>query len=223
VKEFRHSPENKKLREPTNWFWANATGAYLSKVDDDCLLPDGWAQTLRKAHEDVPEFGVIGSWRFEDEDFVPDVAGRKIKSFRGGHRVLQNLWIEGSGYLMKRACLERNGLLRDGESFTRYCIRLAKAGFVHGWYYPFIRQEHMDDPRAPSSLLRSDADLQRYLPLSAMNNGVTTLEEWQAQLRRSARLMQEASINLREHGWLRGRLRSVQRRLRAFAGVKSQW
>src|SRR5262249_24933662 len=68
---FHHSPENRKLREPTNWLWSQATGLYLSKVDDDCLVPDGWIEKLRCAHEDVPEFGVIGCWRFEDEDFVP--------------------------------------------------------------------------------------------------------------------------------------------------------
>lgn len=223
VHRFHHSAENKKLREPTNWLWAGAEGAYLSKVDDDCLLPDAWATTLRRAHEDVPELGVIGSWRFDDEDFVPHLARRKIQRFRGGHRILRNLWIEGSGYLMKRACLDRNGPLREGESFTQYCIRLAKAGFMHGWYYPFIRQEHMDDPRAPHSLLKTDADLQKYLPLSARNNGVTVLADWQAQLRRSARLVQESSIDLRMHAWWRVRLNSLRLRLRGLAGTRNQW
>jgi glycosyltransferase involved in cell wall biosynthesis len=223
VQAFHHSPENKKLHEPTNWLWSNANGAYVSKVDDDCLLPDGWAQTLRRAHEDVPELGVVGCWRFEDEDFVPELAKRKIRSFHGGHRVLQNLWVEGSGYLMKRACLNRNGLLRDGESFPQYCIRLAKAGFVHGWYFPLIRQEHMDDPRSPNTLLRTDEDLHKYLPLSARNNGVTTLSEWQSQLRRSARLVQESSLDLREYAWWRTKLKSLHRRIRSLAGIKRQW
>src|SRR5690606_2229617 len=89
-----YSDENLGLREPTNWLLSHARGPFVSKVDDDCLLPDGWAQTLRGAHEDVPELGVIGCWRFQDEDYVPELAVKKVRSFQGGHRVLQNPWIE---------------------------------------------------------------------------------------------------------------------------------
>ena len=38
------SPDNRELREPTNWFWRNSQGEFLSKVDDDCLVPDDWGQ-----------------------------------------------------------------------------------------------------------------------------------------------------------------------------------
>ncbi len=80
------SPENQRLRAPTNWLWENAEGAYLSKVDDDCLVPERWVETLREAHEAEPRFGVVGCWRFQDEDFLPNVAGPKIETFSGGHR-----------------------------------------------------------------------------------------------------------------------------------------
>lgn len=40
VFKFYHSPQNVKLREPTNWLWKHARGEYLSKVGDNCLLPD---------------------------------------------------------------------------------------------------------------------------------------------------------------------------------------
>jgi glycosyltransferase involved in cell wall biosynthesis len=224
VHKFHHSVENKKLREPTNWLWTNAKGDFVCKVDDDCIMPDGWADTLRKAHADAPELGVVGCWRFPDEDFVPDSAHKKIASFAGGHRLMKNLWVEGSGYLMKRACLDRCGPLRDGESFTQYCVRVAAAGWVNGWYYPFLYQEHMDDPRSPNSLLKTDADLQKYLPLSAKNNGVETLAAWQAQLRRSARLLQEAPYDVAAASkpWRR-KLGSIKKRLRALVGMKSQW
>src|SRR5688500_2847859 len=56
VHEFHHSHVNVRLREPTNWFWQHANGNYLGKVDDDCLVPTGWAQTLRTAHEAEPRF-----------------------------------------------------------------------------------------------------------------------------------------------------------------------
>ena len=102
--KFHHSTENKKLIIPTNWLWENANGDYLSKIDDDCLMPFQWAETLVQAHEDNPKFGIIGCWRFPDEDFRPKIANRKIISFNNGHKLMQNCWIEGSGYLMKREC-----------------------------------------------------------------------------------------------------------------------
>ncbi|QBI20287.1 glycosyltransferase [Egibacter rhizosphaerae] len=217
VARFHHSPENLRLRAPTNWLWAESDADLLSKVDDDCLPDTDWAARLARAHEDVDEFGVIGSWRFYDEDFLPDVAQRKIRGFPGGHQLLENFWVQGSGYLMKRACVEQQGLLAPGQSFTAYCIDLALKGWVNGWYFPFIHEEHMDDPRSPNSLLRTDDDLHDQLPLSAQHSGVATLQQWEEQMRRSARRLQEASVEPRDYRNLRRTLRSawwrVQRRL----------
>lgn len=223
VYEFHHSRENKKLREPTNWFWSHAKGDFLCKVDDDCLMPHGWANMLRKAHVDVPKFGVIGCWRFLEEDFVPELAQKKIRNFAGGHQIMQNCWVEGSGYLMKSVCLQTNGLLNPGESFPQYCIRLALAGWINGWYYPFLHQEHMDDPRSANSCLKTNEDLKRWMPLSAQYRGVTTLTEWQAQLKRSAYRLQEASIDPRYWvGW-RKKLRVFGQYIKKCFGVKLQW
>lgn len=221
---FHHSEENVALRDPTNWFWSEARGAYLSKVDDDCVVPRDWTRLLRRAHEDEPRFGVIGCWRFQDEDFDPSLAERKIREFSGGHRLLVNLWVEGSGYLMKRACRDAVGPIGPKQSFTAWCIEVARRGWINGWVYPFLYQEHMDDPRAEHTGLRSEADLEQYLPLSARVNGVTSIAEWDAQLRRSARLVQEASTDLAYWSPLRVRLRGVRRRLRkAFTRNKRSW
>jgi glycosyltransferase involved in cell wall biosynthesis len=221
VHEFRHSKENKKLREPTNWLWQNAKGEYLSKVDDDCLVPHGWAQKLRAAHIAVPEFGIIACWHFREEDILP--AGvRKVRRF-AGQEVMQNLWVGGSGYLMKRAARERVGILANGQSFTAYCVEVTKAGWINGWYYPFLLQEHMDDPRSPHSLLKTDEDLTRYMPLSAETNGVTTVAAWQAQLCRSAQLVQEVSPDRIPTWTLRGIGNRAWRKLKRVAGHKQQW
>jgi glycosyltransferase involved in cell wall biosynthesis len=216
--KFHHSIENKKLNEPTNWLWTHAKGDFLSKVDDDCLMPMGWTGKLCQAHADVPEFGVIGCWHFLEEDFVPDVAKKKIKTFHGEHKIMQNCWVGGSGYLMKRECLEVNGLLENDKTFTKYCIELALKRWINGWYYPFLYQEHMDDPRSPNTLLKSDDDLKRYLPLTAGNFGVSSLDEWLQWLRDDAVRVQAANINPKHYiGW-RGRLRRIRRRIlkRAF-------
>ena len=151
VRAFHHSPENRGLEEPTNWLLANADGAYLSKVDDDCLMPDGWADTLRRAHADEPRFGVLGCWRFPEEDFEPELAYRKIKEFPGGHRVMLNLWTEGSCFLMKRRCRDEQGPLASGQSFPQYCKKLAFNGWTNGHYFPFIKYENLDDPGASRS------------------------------------------------------------------------
>jgi hypothetical protein len=221
---FHHSRENMKLTQPTNWLFENAEGTYLSKVDDDCIVPVGWAAKLRTAHEDEPRFGVIGCWRFQEEDFIPELAEKKIAEFSGGHRLLVNMWVEGSGYLMKRMCVERFGRLKSGQSFTDYCIQIGRAGWINGWVYPFLYQEHMDDPRAEHTMLLTDADLVRCLPLSAARNGVTSIAQWVAQLRRSAKLVQEAPVEPRYWSPMRQRTRQLQKKVkRALTGSRQRW
>lgn len=221
---YHHSKENARLTRPTNWLIENARGAYLAKVDDDCIVPRQWDVKLSQAHADEPRFGVIGCWRFPEEDFVPELASRKIQSFAGGHRLLVNMWVEGSGYLMKRACVERLGPLREGRSFTDYCIEIGRSGWINGWIYPFLYQEHMDDPRAEHAGLRTDADLAHRLPLSAARNGVQTIEAWVAQLKRSARTAQKAPIDPAYWSPFRRRVRHALNSLRrAITGETSHW
>jgi len=220
---FHHSPENKKLAEPTNWLFQSSEGAYLSKVDDDCLMPEGWLATLRDAHEAEPRLGVVGCWRFLEEDFRPEAAARKIQDVAGGHRLMRHPWVEGSGYLMKRGCVEGAGGLRDGESFTDYCLRLALSGWINGWYFPFLWQEHLDDPRAPHSLLDDDEAFRSHLPLSAATFDTRSLAEWDARLRQSARELQESPWQAHHYvGWrraLRRLPRHFQRMLARLRGA----
>ncbi len=212
VARFHHSRENVRLRPPTNWLLSESNADYVSKIDDDCLVTPGWIEQFVAAHRANPQFGVIGSWRHPEEDFVPELARRKIVEYAGGHRLMRNLWVQGSGYLLPRHWVQHLGPLRDDESFTRYCIRLAKAGGVNGWYYPFVREDHMDDPRSPHTVLKSDADLSRRLPLSAQANGVRTLEGWEAQLRQSAVVLQSALLDPKHYEGWRHKMRSVRQR-----------
>lgn len=223
VHAFQHSPENVGLREPTNWLWSSADGDYVSKVDDDCLVPHGWVQTLRQAHEDHDRFGAIACWRFYDEDFVPEHAHPRIGRYPGGHRMMRNLWVQGSGYLLPRRVVRDQGLLRPGQSFTQYCIEVARSGRENGWYYPFLPEEHMDDPRSPHSLLRADGDLERYLPLSARQTGVRSLAQWTDQMRRSAVVAQTASLDPRHYAGWRLRRRNLARRLQRLTTGRAGW
>lgn len=222
VHRFHHSVENVRLREPTNWLFTEASGAYLSKIDDDNVVPFEWPDRLVEAHEAEPRFGVLGSWRFQDEDYLDEVASAKIQSFRG-QRVMRNLWVEGSCFVMKRACVERQGPLAEGQSFPQYCQALAHRGWINGYVIPFVRYTNLDDPREPTTLIRTDADLAARLPLSAKANGVTTVSQWSEHLHRSARGVQTAPYELKHwRGW-RLLLKRVKRRWRRLRGDRRTW
>ncbi|WP_223277626.1 glycosyltransferase [Janibacter sp. YB324] len=223
VHRFHHSRENVRLREPTSWLWSESDGRFLSKVDDDCLVTPGWLETFAAAHEANPQFGVVGSWRHPPEDMRPRAAERKIQTYAGGHQLMRNLWVQGSGYLMARSMVERGGLLGPDESFTHYCIRAARDGAVNGFYHPFVPEDHMDDPRSPHTLIHTDADLQGRMPLSAKANGVTTVDAWTDQLRQSAYLLQSASLDPRAYTGWRAKRRTIRRRLTALTGRPVRW
>jgi hypothetical protein len=130
------------------------------------------------------------------EDYDEAAAQKKIREFGGGHKVMCHPWVEGSGFLLKRTCVDRVGYLTDRESaITRYFIRVALNGWTNGWYFPFLWQEHMDDPRAPHTLLKTDADFLKYSPLSAPLSGAETVAQWEKQLRKSAAYLQNSPSN----------------------------
>jgi hypothetical protein len=208
------SDTNEKLQGPTNWFWRQSTANYIGKVDDDCLLPGGWSTALRDVHEAVRQLGVVASSRLRQEDIDECLVNQKLRRFESGHVVMQNAWVAGSGYLMKRTCIERHGLLQVGESFPGYCIRLARAGWLNGFYYPFIFEDHFDDPRSAFTQYTSDEAFLRLRPLSADTYGARTVLEWTDSIRRNARLLQEAPVDPKHFSGWRRRMRSVGDRLR---------
>ncbi|MCM3660812.1 glycosyltransferase family 2 protein [Georgenia satyanarayanai] len=223
VHRFHHSRENVRLREPTNWLWQESDATFVSKVDDDCRVSPGWLDTFAAAHAANPDLGVVGSWRHPEEDVDPQLAARKIVDLAGGHRLMRNLWVQGSGYLLRRELTHRHGGIREDEAFTRYCIRLARGGALNGFYYPFLPEDHMDDPRSEHTLIRTDADLLDRMPLSARANGVMTVTDWTAQLVRSAHVLQTASLDPRSYEGWRQRLTSVRRRTRRLIGQPARW
>lgn len=223
IARFHHSESNERVWGPTNWLFENSRADYFSKVDDDNLLPHGWIETLLSAHESYERFGVLGCWRFPEEDFVPELANRKIKGFPGGHRVMLNLWTEGSCFLMKRKCRDDQGPLLPRQSFPHYCKQLALKGWVNGHYFPFIKYENLDDPRSPYTLIRSEEALRRYLPLTAQYNGIRSVDEWTNQLRRSALESQAASPDPRDWSGWRQLVRRMKARGRELVGIKRHW
>lgn len=222
VARFHHSRENVRLRPALNWLFNESNAAFVSKLDDDALIPEGWPLTLVRAHEAVPEFGVIGSWRFLEDDFDPELASWKIEQF-GEHQLLRNLWVEGTTFLMKRECVEELGQLAEDQSFTAYCIELGRRGWINGYYYPFVRYGNLDDPRVPYTLIRTEQEMADRLPLSAKVNGVETIDAWTQQIKRSAYIAQTAQFDPKYHsGWRRYRARAM-RVIRRLRGDRRLW
>jgi len=154
------SETNKGQAYVTNLVWQNTNADLVGKVDNDCLVTPGWTRILTKAHEDIPQLGVVGCWHFFPEDFDYERAKHKIQSFNG-HQIFRHPSIDGSALLMKRSLVEQLGPCGDNEYLSGYWRRLALAGYINGFYYPLVYQEHMDDPLSEHCLIRDDADLAR--------------------------------------------------------------
>lgn len=220
VHRFHHSPDNKGQNTPLRWIMEHGAAPYVSKVDDDCLMPHGWLQTLRRAHADIADLGVIGCWRFPDDLFLPHVAAKKIKRLEGDHRLMLNSWVEGSGFVLKRTCVEREGIIPRTWSFPRYCVSLAAKGWVNGWYFPFLYQEHMDHPWSVHTMFKRDNDLARHAPVNARRWGVTTVDEYSDHFRQEAYRLQRAKPDARLYTGWRGTARRIQRRLLRAPGER---
>jgi glycosyltransferase involved in cell wall biosynthesis len=216
------SPENVGLRPALNWLWTEAEGEFLSKVDDDSLMEPGWVEHLMRAHHAWSGFGVLGSWRFPEEDWDETVAARKITELHGV-RILRNHWVQGSGHMFRRSLVTEMGALQPGQSFPAWCLRVAQKGYVNGWPLPLVREEHLDDPRHPLTDFVDEASYQASLPLSAKHTRALTLADWLEQTKSDARAVQGASLDLRQYiGWRR-KLIHARRRVRRLVTGKNAW
>jgi hypothetical protein len=122
-------------------------------------------------------------------------------------------FVQGSGHVLKREVYKQLGPIREGESFTGYCIRAAYHGWINGWYFPFIHEDHMDDARSPNYPVRTEEEFQKNLSLSQINFGVKSLADWQRFGRVLARHLQADIIDPRDHfGW-RAWIKKIQSRV----------
>lgn len=221
IAHFEHSRQNLKLREPTNWFWQSATAPLLSKVDDDCLMPDDWGESLRRLHHDIPKLGLAGCWPWLETDFDARIAAPKIRTFAPGHKLMLNCWLGGSGYALKREAQQAAGPLREDQSFTNWCIRRAREGWIIGWPVPLLLMEHMDDPRSPHCRFQTEQEFQRMRGLSAEMRGIDSLDAFRKRQHEAALELLRASPDPRDHiGW-RVKWRRIMARLAHFAIPKS--
>lgn len=211
-KTLHHSEENRKLRDPTNWFWSQADAPFLGKVDDDCLMSDGWIERIMKILHASDKAGMLSCWPFLASDIDEKLVAKKTVML-GGEPVLKNPWVGGAGYIMKRACQEGNGMLGPDEGFTSYCMRLARAGWTIGWPLPVIEMDHMDDPRSPNTVFKTDADVLAHRGLTAQWRGIETVAQMTERVKVAALELQTCSANWRSHTGVRAKVRRAVRRL----------
>jgi glycosyltransferase involved in cell wall biosynthesis len=161
IKDVVLSKENAGQTIAMNRLWNASKAELVAKLDNDCLPEHGWLQTFAAAHRDIKNLGAVACWHYRKEDFYPEVAHYKIREING-HKIFQHPWVCGSGFVMKRETYLKRGPWPEGSpdiGTTDYFMDLALAGFINGWYYPLILQEHMDDPLSPHCLFDDDASL----------------------------------------------------------------
>jgi glycosyltransferase involved in cell wall biosynthesis len=145
----------------TNKVWSETDAKLVGKVDNDCVVSPGWTRTLAQAHEDIENLGVVGCWHFFREDFDYQRAKHKIHSF-GRHRIFRHPWIDGSALLVKRKVYSEFGPCRENEYLSGFWLRLARAGYINGFYYPLVMQNHLDDPMNSRCLIKDAESFEKH-------------------------------------------------------------
>ena len=139
-----------------NWAWSKTKAELVGKLDNDCLPTPGWTRIFAQAHKDIPMLGSLAMWHFPLKEFDDDLAKHKIHSF-SDHQIFRHPWTCGSGFIMKRSAFQKMGTWKPGRyvGTTSYFLKMALAGYINGWYYPLVLQEHMDDPESEHSFFHT--------------------------------------------------------------------
>lgn len=159
IKEIVFSEANIGQTAAVNKVWSQSKADLLGKLDNDCIVTPGWTRALAKAHQDIPKLGIVACWHFFESDFDYRRARHKIQEF-GSHRILRHPWTCGTGFLIKRSVYQEVGPI-GGAATTHYWIELARRGYINGYYYPLVVQEHMDDPKSRYCELNDAASFER--------------------------------------------------------------
>ena len=188
IKDFVFSKRNVGQVAAVNSVWSSSQAELLGKADNDCLVTAGWTRILSKAHEDIDKLGVVACWHFFPDDFHYNLAQHKIKKF-GRHMIFRHPHTCGTGLLIKKRTFLKLGLLK-GNSTTAYWHKMARAGYINGFYYPLIYQEHMDDPKSSHSTLKDEKSYLKAkdITFGLGSRGLETLSErwiWRQKILRS--------------------------------------
>jgi len=201
--------ENVYLHGAINDIVDKSSADLIGIVLNDILVTPGWTRPLAQAHSDVPEFGIIGSWHFQPEDFDYELAKHKIAKFEK-HQILRHPWTGVAAGLVKLKTMKEFGPLNSHRT-SYYWIRMALKGYINGYYYPLIYADHLDDPRSPHSAIKTEEDFQREASLTIRSmSSINSMDDWVNWLHQDALNIQRGSYDPRQYvGWRR-KLRTVK-------------
>ncbi len=211
IKDVILSPENVGQTEAMNKIWGKTSTRFVGKLDNDCLVTPGWIDSCTKAHTDIPNLGAIACWHYRIEDFNELIAKEKITTILG-HKIFQHPWVCGSGFVMKRETYMEMGPWPEGSpdiGITDYFIEMAKKGFINGWYYPLIIQEHMDDPLSKHCGYHDDESLSKIsaITFSLRNFKINTMEKKMKRREVVIDQLLYGSANVKSYLGLQGKVR----------------
>ena len=190
------SEENVKQAEPTRWFLRHSRSDLVGKIDDDILVPNGWAKNIVQALRENEQLGMLGCWTFWMEDFERnrEMAMRKVVKV-GRHRILQNAWIGGAALLLrKQLALKYLNQRPDGNALPINKEEMSLDGYISGWYFPLIWVEHMDDPRSAYCLMNQLGGMEKRPALTAKLRGIKSSEDYKSWMMSNADLILRTSV-----------------------------
>ncbi len=219
IKEVVLRKENFGQAGAMNYVWSKTKAELIGKLDNDCLVTPGWTRVFARVHKDVENLGAIACWHYPLDEFDEKAARRagKIQSF-GNHQILRHPSVCGSGFIMKRRTFEKYGQWKAGPDVgtTYYFKRMSLGGFINGWHFPLVLQEHMDDPRSKHCLVTDDESLRG---LYDVTYTLRELKIRDMKSRWARRLIVLKDLNSEPWdvkyyvGW-RGKIRSLRERVR---------
>lgn len=179
------SKENVGQTGAMNYVWSKTKAELVGKLDNDCLVTPGWTRILAQAHQDIENLGVVACWHYPLDVFNDyEMGAGKIQIF-GKHQIFRHPWVCGSGFIMKKSTFQKQGPWKKGiyVPTTYYFLKMALASQINGWYYPFVLQEHMDDPKSEHSLIKTDQSIQEMhdVTFSLRTEGIYNMESRMAR------------------------------------------
>jgi GT2 family glycosyltransferase len=203
-----------------NEIWSSSDAELLGKLDNDCLLTPGWTHVLAKAHRDIPKLGIVACWHYFESDFDYKRARHKIQTL-GSHHILRHPWTCGTGFLIKRSTYQELGPI-EGSATTGYWIKMAQRGYVNGYYYPLVFQEHMDDPKSRHCHLNDEKSFQAMKGITVLLehpkvHDVKGLWAWREEI--LANLLDEP-WDVRHYVGLRNRVRKARKGIKRLLKMR---
>jgi len=199
--------------EAVNQIWSKSKADLLGKLDNDCIMTPGWTRQLSQAHKDIENLGVVACWHFAPEEFDYERARKKIQTF-DKHQILRHPWTCGTGLLIKNDTYRKFGPLH-GKRTTQYWINMALKGYINGFYYPLVYQEHMDYVWSKHYAFSNNLKEGLKMSVSAGGWGIETVNQAKVSHNRILKNILDGPWDAKHYiGW-RGKLRRFKKKFRS--------